>query len=142
MSRDQEPEALLDMEEKLIADTLSGFRGLIMHSAEKVDNIASTGEAGYNAMAVDIMMHGLVKSTEDLLSLTCRLRELWAVGPLKKPGEGGEAEALEQMKQDAMSVFQLLDKMRGEARQKMVRESNGCMAVISESAEGALVTHA
>lgn len=53
------------MEEKLIADTLSGFRGLVLHSAEKVDNVASTGEAGYNAMAVEIMMHGLVRSSSD-----------------------------------------------------------------------------
>ncbi|KAM7184466.1 hypothetical protein V8F20_012205 [Naviculisporaceae sp. PSN 640] len=135
MARAQEPEALLDMEEKLIADTLAGFRGLVLHSAEKVDNVASTGEAGYNAMAVEIMMHGLVKSVEDLLALTRRLRELWAVGPLKKPGEGGEAEALNEMRQNAASVFQILDQMREEKRQRMVRQSEGGLAYVTGAVE-------
>jgi len=148
-----------DMENKLIADTLSGFRDLILHSAEKVDNIASTGQAGYNSMAVEIMMHGLVcvnvllahssfrdriltcscyqvKSTEDLLALTRRLRELWVVGPLKKPGDGGEAEVLDGMKQDAASIFELLNRMRAEERQKVARESNGCMTYVSDAIEG------
>ena len=56
------------MENKLIAETLSGFRELILHSAEKVDNIASTGQAGYNSMAVEIMMHGLVSIARGHLS--------------------------------------------------------------------------
>lgn len=147
---------ITDMENKLIADTLSGFRDLILHSAEKVDNIASTGQAGYNSMAVEIMMHGLVrvahtlvtsyktlisscskvKSTEDLLALTRRLRELWVVGPLKKPGDGGEAEVLHEMKQDAASIFELLNRMRAEAREKIASESNGCMTYVLGAIEG------
>ena len=65
-----------------------------------------------------------MKSTEDLLALTRRLRELWVVGPLKKPGDGGEAEVLGAMKQDAASIFELLNKMRAEERQSVARRSS------------------
>lgn len=51
-----------DRENKLIAEILAGFRGLITHSADKVNNTASTGQAAANSMAVEIMMNGLVGS--------------------------------------------------------------------------------
>ncbi|KAK3322945.1 hypothetical protein B0H66DRAFT_555539 [Apodospora peruviana] len=156
MERDHaSTETLLDRENKLIADVLSGFRGLVVHGAEKVDNIASIGQAGYNSMAMEILMNGLVrflphhpssfsliintrqkiKSTEDLLALTRRLRELWIVGPLKKPGDG-DVEAAEGMQEDAAAILELLTRLRVDSREKMARESGGCMTYISGPIEG------
>ncbi|KAK3936523.1 hypothetical protein QBC46DRAFT_394912 [Diplogelasinospora grovesii] len=137
MERDQNAAAtnLLDRENKIIADILSGFRGLMMHAAEKVDNTASAGQAAYNSMAIEIHMNGLIKSTEDLLQLTRQLRELWVVGPLKRPREG-DTEAEESMRKDISAVSSLLGRLRNESRQKMVQESNGTMTYISGPIQG------
>ena len=51
-----------DRENKLIAEILAGFRGLITHGADKVNNTASAGQAAANHMTVEIMMNGLVST--------------------------------------------------------------------------------
>ncbi|KAK3681763.1 hypothetical protein B0T22DRAFT_472792 [Podospora appendiculata] len=136
MDREQNlSENLLDRENKLIADILSAFRSLVLLGTENVDNIASTGQAGYNSMAIEITMNGLIKSTEDLLELTRQLRELWVVGPLKKPGEGDE-EAAQGMRQDATVIFDLLNRMRAEARQRLAQQAQGAMVYVSGPTDG------
>ncbi|KAA8628266.1 hypothetical protein SMACR_09381 [Sordaria macrospora] len=91
MERDQEKtEDLFDRENRLTASLLRTFQSLLHHGASRVDNTASVGQAAYNAMATDILMNGMIKSVEELLSLTRTMRELWVVGGLKKPGEGDE----------------------------------------------------
>lgn len=67
--------------------------------------------------------------------MTRRLRELWAVGPLKKPGDGGEAEALNEIRQNAAAVFQLFDRMREEKRQRMARQCDGGLVYITGTVE-------
>lgn len=65
-----------------------------------------------------------IKSVEDLLALTRQLRELWVVGPLRKPGEG-EREAEEQIDTEVQKVVQLLNQIRGQGRQSLVSEGGG-----------------
>ncbi|KAK0631105.1 hypothetical protein B0T17DRAFT_530132 [Bombardia bombarda] len=61
MERDQAVfDNLLDRENKLVADILSGFRGLVLHGVAKAGDRSSTGQAAYNAMAVEILMNGMV----------------------------------------------------------------------------------
>lgn len=55
------------------------------------------------------------KTTEDLLILTRRLRELWVVGPLRPAGEGDDA-ARESVRQDAEAVFAVMNRVRAEGR--------------------------
>ncbi|KAK3495215.1 uncharacterized protein B0T23DRAFT_412086 [Neurospora hispaniola] len=91
MDRDQNTtEDLFDLENRLTASLLRTFQSLLHHGASSVNGTASVGQAAYNAMATDILMNGMVQSVEELLSLTRKMRELWVVGPLRKPGEGDE----------------------------------------------------
>jgi hypothetical protein len=62
-----------------------------------------------------------VKSTEDLLSLTRKIRELWVIGPLKAPG-AHDAQAEREMQQDAEHVFAMLNAIRDTQRQKMLHQ--------------------
>ncbi|KAK3341029.1 hypothetical protein B0H65DRAFT_399862, partial [Neurospora tetraspora] len=78
MERDQNTtEDLFDLENRLTASLLRTFQSLLHHGASRVDNTASVGQAAYNAMATDILMNAQVKSVEELLSLTRKMRELW-----------------------------------------------------------------
>lgn len=61
-----------------------------------------------------------IKSTEDLLTLTRAIRELWAVGPLKAPG-AHDAEAEARMRADAEHVFALLNTLRDAERQDLAQ---------------------
>ncbi|KAK0639721.1 hypothetical protein B0T16DRAFT_337443 [Cercophora newfieldiana] len=127
MDRDQSAsENLLDQENKLIAEILAGFRAIIRAGTDRVDNTASTGQAAFNTMAMEIHMNGLIKSTEDLLGLTRQLRELWVVGPLKKPGEGDD-EAQQVIKDDASQYFATLNGMRRAERLKETADQHGSM---------------
>jgi hypothetical protein len=62
-----------------------------------------------------------VKSTEDLLSLTRKIRKLWVIGPLKAPG-AHDAQAEQEMQQDAEHVFAMLNAIRDAQRQKMLQQ--------------------
>ncbi|KAK0738853.1 hypothetical protein B0T18DRAFT_300971, partial [Schizothecium vesticola] len=116
MDRDQAmSENLMDRKDKLIADSLTVFREIVSTAAAKVDSTASAGQAAVNTMAIEILVNGLTKTTEDLLILTRRLRELWVVGPLKPAGEGDDA-ARESVRQDAEAVFAVMNRVREEGR--------------------------
>ncbi|KAK4097631.1 hypothetical protein N658DRAFT_500240 [Parathielavia hyrcaniae] len=101
---------------------MASFRDLINTAAAPVDNTASTGQAAYRSMALQTMMSGVVKSTEDLLSLTRKMRELWVVGPLKAPG-AQDAEAEQAMQQDADQVFAMLNAIRDSQRQRLMQQA-------------------
>ncbi|GAB1319877.1 Mediator of RNA polymerase II transcription subunit 22 [Madurella fahalii] len=123
----------------LIATIMTAFRDLINHAAAKVDSTASTGQAAYSSMALEIIMSSLVKSTEDLLSLTRQLRELWVVGPLRGPGEGDE-QAEAGMRRDAEGVFAMLNALRDGERQRLVAQTageTGCLTLERAPIDGA-----
>ncbi|KAK4118571.1 hypothetical protein N657DRAFT_651124 [Parathielavia appendiculata] len=101
---------------------MAAFRDLINTAAAPVDNTASTGQAAYRSMALQTIISGIVKSTEDLLSLTRKIRELWVVGPLKAPG-AQDAEAEQAMQQDAEHVFAMLNAIRDSQRQRMLQQA-------------------
>ncbi|KAK1833694.1 hypothetical protein QBC39DRAFT_369951 [Podospora conica] len=116
MDRDQAmSENLMDSKDKLIAEALTVFREIVSTAAAKVDSTASAGQASVNTMGMEILANGLTKTTEDLLILTRRLRELWVVGPLKPAGEGDDA-ARESVRQDAEAVFAVMNRQRAEGR--------------------------
>ncbi|KAK4108085.1 hypothetical protein N656DRAFT_740661, partial [Canariomyces notabilis] len=108
----------------LIAEIMTAFRDLVTHAAAKVDSTASTGQAAYSSMALEFTMSSLIKSTEDLLSLTRRLRELWVVGPLRAPGEGDE-QAEATMRHDADTVLAMLNALRDGERQRLLAQAAG-----------------
>ncbi|KAK4150461.1 hypothetical protein C8A00DRAFT_36926 [Chaetomidium leptoderma] len=128
---DRDPKSADNLQERkniLIADIMTSFRDLINHAAAPVDNTASTGQTAYSSMALETMMSGVIKSTEDLLTLTRKIRELWVVGPLKAPAGGGahadaRARAEQAMRQDADHVFAMLDGLRDVQRQRMLRQA-------------------
>ncbi|KAK1780890.1 hypothetical protein QBC45DRAFT_431232 [Copromyces sp. CBS 386.78] len=121
MERDQEKtEDLFDLENRLTASLLRTFQSLLQHGAYRVDNTASVGQAAYNAMATDILMNGMIKSVEELLSLTRKMRELWVVGALRKPGEGDEEVEAEM----AFAAPDRLVRVKEEGEEGMV-DGNG-----------------
>lgn len=65
-----------------------------------------------------------IKSAEDLLQLTRLLRELWTIGPLRKPGEG-EQEAEARIESEVGQVVGLLNRMREQSRQQLVSKGSG-----------------
>lgn len=64
-----------------------------------------------------------IKSVENLLSLTRRIRELWIVGPLRKPGEGDRTE--ETIESEVQQVVGILNQLRANKRQRLVSEGGG-----------------
>ncbi|KAK4233840.1 hypothetical protein C8A03DRAFT_38417 [Achaetomium macrosporum] len=139
MDRDPNPmENLQERKNILTAEIVAAFRDLVNHGAAMVDNSASTGQAAYNSMALEILMSQIIKSTEDLLTLTRRLRELWIVGPLQAPG-AHDAEAEQGMQRDAEQVFAMLNALRDRERQRMVQamhERGAGVGFIYEKAGG------
>lgn len=64
-----------------------------------------------------------IKAVENLLSLTRRIRELWIVGPLRKPGEGDSTE--ETIESEVQQVVGILNQLRANKRQQLVSEGGG-----------------
>jgi len=106
---------LLDREGRIVADILERYRNVMLVATERISNRSNAGEAAYNSMHMDMETRGLIKSTQDLLALTRQLRELWVVGPLRKPGEG-EREAEDAMDREARCVVELLNGLRERVR--------------------------
>ncbi|KAL2134414.1 hypothetical protein VTI74DRAFT_253 [Chaetomium olivicolor] len=115
---------LLERKNILIAQVMTAFRDLVNNAAAPVDSTASTGQAAYSSLAIETGMTSIVKSTEDLLTLTRQLRELWIVGPLKAPDGAQDAEAEQCMRQDAAQVFAILNALRDAQRAEMVGRAN------------------
>ncbi|KAK3295182.1 uncharacterized protein B0H64DRAFT_441607 [Chaetomium fimeti] len=106
----------------LIAEIMTSFRDLVNHAAAPVDSTASTGQTAYSSMAMGTKMSSIIKSTEDLLSLTRKIRELWVIGALKPPG-AHDAEAEQGMRQDAEQVLTMLNTLRDRQRQAMLQHA-------------------
>ncbi|KAH8902515.1 hypothetical protein BR93DRAFT_972581 [Coniochaeta sp. PMI_546] len=117
-------QSLRDREERLIAEILANFRNLVMLATEPIGSSASAGQAAYSSMAMEIETKGLIKSAEDLLQLTRLLRELWIIGPLRKPGEG-EREAEVTIEDEVRGVVGILGQMREKSRQDLVGQGIG-----------------
>ncbi|KAJ4290014.1 hypothetical protein N0V88_006815 [Collariella sp. IMI 366227] len=111
---------LLERKNILIAQVMTAFRDLVNTAAAPVDSTASTGQAAYSSLAIETGMTGIIKSTEDLLTLTRQLRELWIVGPLKAPEEqytgrrewGGEDGGVND-EQEVLGIEKLHDGAQG-----------------------------
>ncbi|KAL1845389.1 hypothetical protein Daus18300_014554 [Diaporthe australafricana] len=125
MDRNQPAAAanLLDQEGRIIAEILRSYRDLVNFATEPITNKTSTGQASYNSMAMDLETQNLIKSVENLLSLTRRIRELWIVGALRKPGEGDRTE--ETIESEVQKVVGIFNQLRSNKRQQLVSEGGG-----------------
>ncbi|KAK3985929.1 hypothetical protein QBC44DRAFT_334126 [Cladorrhinum sp. PSN332] len=117
MNRDQDlSNNLLEQKRKIISDIMTYFRDITNFATAKVDSTASVGQAAASSMALETTLNGIIKSTEDLLTLTRALRELWAIGPLATPEGEGDVRATKQIEEDSRVVFEILDRLRTEKR--------------------------
>ncbi|OAA56229.1 metacaspase [Niveomyces insectorum RCEF 264] len=110
---------LLDHEAKLVADAIQHFRAVALAATVRVSNRSTVGEAAANRLRMETEAAGLIKTAEDMLTLTRRIRELWVIGPLRKPGEG-DAEAETRIRDAVVPVAGLLDGQRAQARQRLL----------------------
>ncbi|KAK4202132.1 hypothetical protein QBC40DRAFT_263601 [Triangularia verruculosa] len=106
---------LLERKNKLMADLMTYYRDLINTATEPIPANASNSSAAINSLAMETAMTGFITATEDLLSLTREIRELWIIGSLTKPGAGDE-EARQEIKKDADAVFRAVNALRNEQR--------------------------
>ncbi|KAK4180186.1 hypothetical protein QBC36DRAFT_320607 [Triangularia setosa] len=106
---------LLERKNKLMADLMTYYRDLINTSTEPIPANASNSSAAINSLAMETAMTGFITATEDLLSLTREIRELWIIGSLTKPGAGDE-EARQGIKRDAEAVFNAVSALKNEGR--------------------------
>lgn len=118
-ARQGEVTNLLDHEAKLIADMLQHYRAIALSATVRVSNRSTVGEAAANRLRMETEATGLIQTAEDLLSLTRRIRELWIIGPLRKPGEG-DAEAETRIRNEVVPVAQLLDTEHVARRQRLM----------------------
>jgi hypothetical protein len=107
-------------------------RSLLIHQQSRISHRSCIFRARTRLQASQI------KSAEDLLSLTRLLRELWVIGPLRKPGEG-EQETQRVIDENVRDVIDMMNKLRQAAREEMVRElgphgsyTSGSVAVTSQ----------
>ncbi|KAK4166609.1 hypothetical protein QBC43DRAFT_313003 [Cladorrhinum sp. PSN259] len=123
MNRDQDiSNNLLEQKRKIISDIMTYFRDITHFATARVDSTASVGQAAASSMALETTLNGVIKSTEDLLTLTRALRELWAIGPLAAPEGEGDVGVTKQIEEDSSAVFEILERMRGEKRMGLLRE--------------------
>ncbi|KAK4188568.1 hypothetical protein QBC35DRAFT_358005, partial [Podospora australis] len=105
--------------QKLTTDIVAWFGDMVRTSTQSVNETASLAQAGTSSLTFDTAMQGFIKSSEDLLTLTRKLKELWVVGPLLKPGEGAD-EALAEMRTSAQQQVAILNKLKSDERRREV----------------------
>ncbi|KAL1838173.1 hypothetical protein VTJ49DRAFT_2975 [Mycothermus thermophilus] len=129
---------LLERKNILIAQIMAAFRDLINLGAAPVDNNVSTGQTAYSSMALETTMSEMIKSTEDLLSLTRQIRELWVIGTLRPPAAHDGGSGSDTMVQDAQSVLSMLGALIYHQRQSLVRsgEQEGVFTYVQGDIEG------
>ncbi|KAK3897463.1 hypothetical protein C8A05DRAFT_38983 [Staphylotrichum tortipilum] len=115
-------ENLLDRKNILVAQLITAFRDLEKLATDPVDSTATIGQTAYISMATETLMSVLIKSTEDLASLTRQIRELWIVGPLRNPGSR-DTEADQAVRDDAGQVLAMLNSLRDKQRQRMALQA-------------------
>ncbi|KAL2187747.1 hypothetical protein L209DRAFT_779686 [Thermothelomyces heterothallicus CBS 203.75] len=103
----------------LIADILTSVRDYFNLALAPVDDTASTGQTAERSLAMETKLSAMIKSTEDLVSLSRRIRELWIIGALK-PVTG---EADQGMDMDSEQVFSLLGALRERQRQSLLQHA-------------------
>ncbi|KAL2150541.1 hypothetical protein VTH82DRAFT_7104 [Thermothelomyces myriococcoides] len=110
---------LLERKNILIADILTSVRDYFKLALARVDDTASTGQTAERSLAMETKLSAMIKSTEDLVTLSRRIRELWIIGALK-PVTG---EADQGMDMDSEQVFSLLGALRERQRQSLVQNA-------------------
>ncbi|KAK4243878.1 hypothetical protein C7999DRAFT_44394 [Corynascus novoguineensis] len=110
---------LLERKNILIADILTSVRDYFNLALAPVDDTASAGQTAERSLAMETKLSAVIKSTEDLVSLSRRIRELWIIGALK-PVTG---EVDHNMDLDSEQVFSLLNTLRDRQRQNMLQHA-------------------
>ncbi|KAL2270622.1 hypothetical protein VTJ83DRAFT_2806 [Remersonia thermophila] len=130
---------LLERKNILIAQIMAAFRDLINLGAQPVDNNVSTGQTAYSSMALETTMSEMIKSTEDLLSLTRQIRELWVIGTLRPPAAHDGGSGSDNMVQNAQSVLTMIGALINHQRQSLVSrrdQEDGVFTYVQGDIEG------
>ncbi|KIH90542.1 hypothetical protein SPBR_01055 [Sporothrix brasiliensis 5110] len=106
---------LLDRESQLIAQYMQHASALVMAATSRVSNRSTIGEAAANRLRIDAEVAGLLRTAENLCTLTRRIRELWIVGALRASG-AGDAEAESKIRSDVAPLLAQLESMQQATR--------------------------
>ncbi|KAL1894257.1 hypothetical protein Sste5346_006043 [Sporothrix stenoceras] len=106
---------LLDRESQLIADYTQHARDLVKAATSRISNRSTIGEAAANRLKIDAEVAGLLRTAENLCTLTRRIRELWIVGALRASG-AGDAEAESKIRSDVAPLLAQLEGMQQATR--------------------------
>ncbi|PSR83194.1 hypothetical protein BD289DRAFT_289596 [Coniella lustricola] len=126
MDRNQQSSStsLLFREGETIAEILQAYQKLVAIATDRITNKVSVGQAAHNDMAMKLETQRLIKGVENLLALTRRIRELWIVGPIRRPDDGGR-QLEETIEADVRSVTEILNQLRSNVRQQSVTAGGG-----------------
>lgn len=106
---------LLDRESQLIAQYMQHASALVMAATARVSNRSTIGEAAANRLRIDAEVAGLLRTAENMCTLTRRIRELWIVGALRASG-AGDAEAESKIRSDVAPLLAQLEGMQQATR--------------------------
>ncbi|KAI0436343.1 hypothetical protein F4803DRAFT_234455 [Xylaria telfairii] len=103
----KEQNTLLDRHQKIMAAILTRFRNMVAAASEPISATASIPQASLNLMTMNNETAALIHEIENLLSLTREIKQLWIVGPLRKPGDADEKMVEKDLDERAARVSRL-----------------------------------
>ncbi|KAI0115894.1 hypothetical protein GGR51DRAFT_502506 [Nemania sp. FL0031] len=103
----KEQNTLMDRHNKIMAAILTRFRNMVAAAAEPLPDAAIIPQAALNAMTMESEASALIKEVENLLALTREIKQLWIVGPLRKPGNADEKNREKELDEKAHIVSKL-----------------------------------
>lgn len=106
----------IDRESQLIAQYMQHTSALIMAATTRVSSRSTIGEAAANRLRIDSEVAGLLRTAENICTLTRRIRELWIVGALREPGEG-DVEAETRIRTDVLPLVAQMEALQTQQRQ-------------------------
>ncbi|KAJ8131876.1 hypothetical protein O1611_g1749 [Lasiodiplodia mahajangana] len=98
---------LLDRHNKIMAAILTRFRNMVVAATETLPDAAIIPQASLNAMTMENEASALIKEVENLLALTREIKQLWIVGPLRKPGDTDVKNREKELDEKAQVVSKL-----------------------------------
>ncbi|KAI8952393.1 hypothetical protein F4801DRAFT_600025 [Xylaria longipes] len=98
---------LLDRHEKIMAAILTRFRNMVYAAGAPLPGSVAVPQASLNLLTMQNEATALIKETENLLSLTREIKQLWIIGPLRKPGDANERKFETEMDERAAGVSKL-----------------------------------
>ncbi|KAI0976115.1 hypothetical protein F4678DRAFT_416013 [Xylaria arbuscula] len=98
---------LLDRHNKIVAAILTRYRNMVLAATEPLPTAGAIPQASLNAMTMNNEVSALIKEIQNLLALTHEIKQLWIVGPLRKPGDASEKSREKEIDEKAALVASL-----------------------------------